>query len=170
MFRALIPALLLAFPAAAGSISGTIRDSGGTGLAGMTVRLWSCAVTNASGCKTWSIIASTTSAPAYSFGGLAGSYLVDARPGPGVATEYTDRYYAAGEAGSSTAGFVSADIINGSNTNSGIDIYMLVGGGIDGFVHAPDGTLLPNVFVRAEVSLTPAIHHNDQSQGDLKNR
>ena len=104
MLRSLSLALLLAFPAAAGSISGTTRVPGGAGVAGMEVRLWSCSVANASGCKTWSIISSTTSTPAYSFSGLAGSYLVDARPGSGVTTEYTDRWYAAGEASSSTAG------------------------------------------------------------------
>src|SRR5438874_11557434 len=127
MRRAFIPALLLAFPAAAGSISGTIRNSAGTGLGGMEVRLWSCAVFNAQGCKTWSIvntIPATAGDGSYSFGGLAGNYLISARPGAGVATQYTDRWYAAGESGSSTAGFVDAGVITGAINDVGMVGYM----------------------------------------------
>src|SRR5256885_2317508 len=98
MRRAVIPALLLAFPAAAGSISGTIRNPAGTGLPGMEVRLWSCAIPAGGGCKTWSItstILPNAADGSYQFLGIGGNHLIDARPGPSVGTQYTDRWYAA---------------------------------------------------------------------------
>src|SRR4051794_28095602 len=110
--RRLVPALLLAIglPAFGGSVTGHVIDkSTGAGIVGMEVRVWTPVYVTDPGkpprIKSWSFSDSpcgaapcamtTTTGGAYAFGGLSGPVLIDTR-GNG-ATEYTDRWYAAGE-------------------------------------------------------------------------
>lgn len=175
MLRPLAAAVLLSLPAAAGSISGQVFEKGAGAIAGMTVRLWSPVyVTDANGTriKSWTycpggtcVTTTTNGTGSYSFGSLAGPYLVDTLPGSSVAVEYTDRWYAPNEATDDFAGFTGATQIDGSAGGSGFNVYVLRGGGINGLVHDPGGSLLAGVFLRAELASNPLVHHNDQSQG-----
>src|SRR5207302_6020671 len=59
-----------------------------------------------------------------------------------------------------------ADRIALSTANIALQpLDLKIGGGIDGITHAPDGSLLPGVNLRAELTSNPAVHHNDLSQG-----
>ena len=169
MLRPATALLLLALPAAAGSISGQVIDKAtGGAISGMEVRLWSPVyVTDANGTriKSWIISATTTTTPGYFFGGLSGPCLVDTLPGSAMAFEYTDRWYAPNEASDDFAGFIGGTQLDGGLDSGGINIYVLRGGGIDGIVHDQFGSLLPGVFLRAELTSDPRVHHNDISQG-----
>src|SRR5437763_1671886 len=109
MFRSAAALFLAsALPAAAATITVQVRDEATTaGLPGMEVRAWSCAATDENGCKTWTIFAYGTDngGGSYSISVSPGTYLVDARPGAGVTTQYTDRWYDVAAPQSSPPGF-----------------------------------------------------------------
>jgi hypothetical protein len=165
--RALATALaglcLLATPAAAGTITGTITAQvGGGPLAGFQVRAWGL------GQKGWTIVASTTTSGtgAYSLTVAGGNYKVDARMAPGITGNYGDRWYdVAAPLGNGYVGEY-ADIlaVGASGTVGGVNIALEVLGGADGTVLRPGNVASANMFVRMERRAEPRIHHNDVSK------
>lgn len=167
MFRTALPfvvCFLLGATASAATVSGSISNSSGTGLANMEVRLWEQTPKGLSIAYTQT----TAAGGAYSFGGVAtGTYAVDARMAPGVSGHYGDTWYDVDPPTSNGLFASDADLLSIASTDtlSGVDIALPITGGFDGQILTPGGLALADVVVRAESRTDPRYHHNDITDG-----
>lgn len=156
--------VLASIPAMAGSLSGTITNTGGSGVSGMLVTAY-----KEDGKSMTSVgSAQTNSAGAYSIQNLTGdTYYLHARMAPGVTGNYGDRWYDA--VAPSSNGYVVADAdpitIASTDDLSGYDIQVEALGGIDGEIGAVGGGVLQSMVVRVEATNDFRVHHNDVTDG-----
>jgi hypothetical protein len=159
-------ALVVALPLTAGaaSVSGRVA-SGGTGLAGMEVRLWASTPKGFSFAPPGGRTVLTDSAGNYTFTNVpAGTYKLDTRMSPVVAGNYGDRWL---DVMPPTAnGYVQADadelVLADGDLRTGLNLDVEVYGGVD--LRVVSGAPLGGLFGRLESLSDARVHHNDTSK------
>lgn len=160
----LLVCLLVSATASAATVSGTITEASGTGLAGMEVRLWEQTPKGLEIAYT----RTTASDGTYTFGAVAtGTYAIDARMAPGTGGHHGDTWYDQVPPSSNGLFAADADLLNiaASDTLTGVDIALPLTGGFDGQILTPGSQALPNMVVRAESRADFRYHHNDFTDG-----
>lgn len=165
-FAVLVAAGVAALPGVgrAATLSGTVKNTAGSGISGMEARLWS------QDDKGWLIAQTvlTDGTGSFTFTALsAGTYLVDARMPAGYSGNYGDRWYDVDPPMSD--GYIGEDadriVVADGDALTGYDITLEAFGGLDGQVLDPSGTPLTGARVRAEWTGDVRYHHNDVTQG-----
>jgi len=154
--------LMLGSSLSAATLSGTIKNAQGDGIANMQVRLW------APGAKGF-VISQTTTTPvggSFTFSNIsAGEYMLDTRPamnGP----DYADTWYDV--APPVSGGLIIADadrieVADGDNL-TGYDITVQASGMLRANVGAQNIARLANIRVRVESTTDHRYHHNDTTK------
>lgn len=161
MHRITLLAVLASSAAFAGAITGTITDTGGTGLYAMEVRAWA-----QSGTKGWQQVATTTTDGAgnYVLGVNGGTYLVDSRMSINASGDYGDRWYdvAAPNGNGYIEAMADPITLADGDTVPAINIALETNGGFDGTVS--NGSLYAGPMVRTELKSEPRTNHLDFSK------
>lgn len=164
--RALLLTLLFASQALAASVSGRIT-SGGTGIAGMEVRLWARTAKGYSVTAPTARVVTTDAMGNYAITGVAaGTYKLDTRMSTALSDNYGDRWY---DVAAPTAnGYLqeAADelLLAGTDARTGLDIAVEVNGGLEGRTVASAAAPLGGLIVRLESVADFRLHHNDVSK------
>lgn len=166
--RPLLLILLVATtgPAFGASIAGRI-SAGGTGLAGMEVRLWAQTPKGFSFQPPNGQVVTTNASGDYLISNIpAGTYRLDTRMSMVLSANYGDRWL---DAAPPTAnGYLPAaadDVVLGAaDALTNINIVVEVNGGLEGRTVGAATAPLGGLFVRLEASSDFRVHHNDVSK------